>query len=136
MIATASQLADTGDRYESLFTELGAGRVRALPFESRADCDRPELLEKLVKATGIFLTGGNQLRLATTLGGTDVARTIRTLVDKGLLERRPNPRSRRALVVEVTEHARNRRLPRRRRRWRLPEACRKALPSSWPRAKD
>jgi DNA-binding MarR family transcriptional regulator len=35
-----------------------------------------------------------------------VARTIRTLVDKGLLERRPNPRSRRADLIEVTENGR------------------------------
>jgi DNA-binding MarR family transcriptional regulator len=35
-----------------------------------------------------------------------VARTIRTLVEKGLLERRPNPRSRRADLIEVTESGR------------------------------
>jgi len=84
VIPTASQLHDTGDRYESLFTELGAGRVRALPFETRSDCENPDLLDKLVRATGVFLTGGNQLRLATTLGGTDVARTIRTLNAAGV----------------------------------------------------
>ena len=84
VIPTASNLADTGDRYETLFTELGAGRVRSLPFESRADCDRAEWLEKLERATGIFLTGGNQLRLATTLGGTEVARAIRTLNAAGV----------------------------------------------------
>ncbi len=84
IIPTASQLADTGDRYEALFTELGAGRARALPFESRADTERAEWLEKLERATGIFLTGGNQLRLATTLGGTEVARAIRTLNANGV----------------------------------------------------
>lgn len=35
-----------------------------------------------------------------------VARTIRTLVDKGLLERRPNPRSRRADLIELTDGGR------------------------------
>lgn len=84
VIPTASQLADTGDRYETLFTEMGAGRVRSLPFETRADCERADLLEKLGKATGVFLTGGNQLRLATTLGGTEVARTIRALNARGV----------------------------------------------------
>ena len=84
VIPTASELADTGDRYETLFPELGAGRVRALPFESRADCERPEWLDKLERATGVFLTGGNQLRLSTTLGGTEVARAIRTLNAAGV----------------------------------------------------
>ena len=79
VIPTASSLADTGERYEALFRELGAGRSRSLPFESRTDCDREDWLKKLERATGIFLTGGNQLRLSTTLGGTEVARTIRSL---------------------------------------------------------
>lgn len=84
IIPTASQLADTGDRYEALFTELGAGRARSLPFDSRADCERADWLEKLERATGVFLTGGNQLRLATTLGGTEVARSLRTLNAAGV----------------------------------------------------
>jgi len=84
IIPTASQLSDTGDRYETLFTELGAGRARSLPFESRADCERADWLEKLERATGVFLTGGNQLRLATTLGGTEVARSLRTLNAAGV----------------------------------------------------
>ena len=84
IIPTASQLADTGDRYETLFTELGAGRARALPFDTRADCERADWLEKLDRATGVFLTGGNQLRLATTLGGTEVARALRTLNAAGV----------------------------------------------------
>jgi len=84
IVPTASQLADTGDRYETLFTELGAGRARALPFESRSDTERADWLDKLQRATGVFLTGGNQLRLATILGGTEVARAIRTLNAAGV----------------------------------------------------
>jgi cyanophycinase len=70
IIPTASQLDDTGERYEALFRELGAGRARALEIDSRDDGERAALLEKMEKATGVFLTGGNQLRLATILGGT------------------------------------------------------------------
>ena len=74
VIPTASSLADTGERYEALFRELGAKRVDVLDFETRADCEDAERLATLENARGIFLTGGNQLRLATTLGGTSVAR--------------------------------------------------------------
>ncbi len=35
-------------------------------------------LERLGQASGIFFTGGNQLRLTTLLGGTPVAKVIRT----------------------------------------------------------
>ena len=57
--------------------ELGAGEAKSLPIQSRGDCDAPEWLEVLETANGIFITGGNQLRLTTILGGTPVAKAIR-----------------------------------------------------------
>ena len=84
VIPTASQLADTGERYVSIFRELGPRRCEVLDFETRDDCENEELLEKLEKATGVFLTGGNQLRLATTLGGTPVAKALRRLNAAGV----------------------------------------------------
>jgi cyanophycinase len=84
VIPTASSLADTGERYEALFKELGAKRVDILDFETRADCEDEKRLATLEHARGIFLTGGNQLRLSTTLGGTSVARAIRRLNAAGV----------------------------------------------------
>ena len=77
VIPTASRLSDTGDRYEDLFDRLEAGTVTTLDFESRSDGERPELLAALEQATGIFITGGNQLRLSTIIGGTSAAKLIR-----------------------------------------------------------
>ncbi|MEO8226012.1 MAG: cyanophycinase [Gemmatimonadota bacterium] len=77
IIPTASELTDTGDRYVALFKSLGAASAVSLPIQTRADGDRPDLVAALDKVDGIFLTGGNQLRLSTTVGGTDVARAIR-----------------------------------------------------------
>ncbi|PCH72688.1 MAG: cyanophycinase [Rhodobacteraceae bacterium] len=77
VIPTASRLEETGPDYNRIFTELGAGRVEFLPITQRADCDNPAFADMLDRATGIFLTGGNQLRLSTILGGTLVAQKIR-----------------------------------------------------------
>ncbi|MGL4488182.1 MAG: cyanophycinase, partial [Rhizobiaceae bacterium] len=77
VIPTASQLETTGDDYLKIFRSLGAGRVAFLPITSRSDCENPEFVDMLDRATGIFLTGGNQLRLSTILGGTMVAQKIR-----------------------------------------------------------
>ena len=84
IIPTASQLDDTGERYEALFRDLGAGRARALDIDSRDDGERASVVDKLEKATGVFLTGGNQLRLATILGGTPAAQVIRRLNAAGV----------------------------------------------------
>ena len=77
IIPTASELSDTGQRYEQLFRELGAAQARALPIHARGDAELPELLEILDQSDGIFLTGGNQLRLSTLVGGTSMAKALR-----------------------------------------------------------
>ena len=79
IIPTASKLDDTGTNYEQVFLELGARKAVSLPINSREDADRADYLELLQQATGIFITGGNQLRLSTSLGGTPIAQTIRKL---------------------------------------------------------
>jgi cyanophycinase len=84
IIPTASQLEDTGDRYCDLFKELGAGTVYSLPIDERSDAKNPLYLEQLETSTGIFITGGNQLRLSTILGGTPIAQAVRQLNAKGV----------------------------------------------------
>ena len=84
VIPTASQLADTGTRYERIFTELGAARVTAMNFDTRRDCEESGRLERLKSATGVFFTGGNQLRLSTILGGTSVAKALRLMNAAGV----------------------------------------------------
>ena len=79
VIPTASQMADSGARYERIFTELGARRVTAMDFDTRRDCEESGRLERLKSATGVFFTGGNQLRLSTILGGTSVAKSLRLM---------------------------------------------------------
>ena len=84
VIPTASQLASTGPRYERIFAELGAERVTSLDFDTRRDAEEPSRLERLQQASGIFLTGGNQLRLSTLIGGTSVAKAVRAMNAAGV----------------------------------------------------
>ncbi len=84
IIPTASSLEDTGRRYEKLFRKLGADEAKSLPIASRDEASKPEWLDYLEKATGIFVTGGNQLRLTTILGGTPVAKAIRRANARGV----------------------------------------------------
>ena len=84
IIPTASRMPDTGPRYEQIFKHLGAHSATSIPFETRADAEREDLLDRLEQATCIFLTGGNQLQLSTILGGTQVARAIRRLNARGV----------------------------------------------------
>lgn len=84
IIPTASQLDETGPRYEKIFEDLGTKEAFSLPFQERADCRRDDWLQKLESADGVFMTGGNQLRLSTTIGGTPVAELLRRRNEEGL----------------------------------------------------
>jgi cyanophycinase len=84
VIPTASRLRETGPRYEQLFLEMGAARVSSMDFDTRRDCHEAGRLQRLEQASGIFFTGGNQLRLTTLLGGTPVAKLVRTRNAQGV----------------------------------------------------
>jgi cyanophycinase len=84
IIPTASELSDTGHRYEELFRSLGVREAKSLPIASRADCERREWLDILEEVEGVFLTGGNQLRLSTMIGGTEVAKALRRRNAEGM----------------------------------------------------
>jgi cyanophycinase len=84
VIPTASQLPDTGARYERIFSELGAGRVTALDFDTRRDTTEHNRMQRIEQASGIFFTGGNQLRISTLIGGTPIAQLIRTRNAQGV----------------------------------------------------
>ena len=84
VIPTASRLVETGSQYQRLFPELGANRVDVLDFDTRRDAGERNRLDLIEQASGVFFTGGNQLRLSTLLGGTPVAKLIRTMNARGV----------------------------------------------------
>jgi cyanophycinase len=84
IIPTASMLRSAGPRYERLFGDLGARRVDSLDFDTRRDAEEAGRLERLNQASGVFFTGGNQLRLSTLLGGTAVAKAVRQMNAAGI----------------------------------------------------
>ncbi len=77
IIPTASSEPEIGTFYERLFARHGAVSAKSLAFEHRSDCDDGDWLAWLGDATGIFIAGGNQLKLTATLGGTLTARLLR-----------------------------------------------------------
>ncbi len=84
IIPTASELEDTGRNYEKLFRKLGIRHARVLNLISREDCHSTDALDYIENADGVFMTGGNQLRLSTTLGGTPVAQALRRRNAEGM----------------------------------------------------
>jgi cyanophycinase len=84
VVATASDWPKLGiERYGELFAELGAGSVGGIRPMTREESGDPANTKTADQATGIFLTGGNQIRLASVVSGTRLADALHRARDRG-----------------------------------------------------
>jgi cyanophycinase len=84
VIATASSLGpEIVEVYDALFRKLGAADVVSARPESREDAHDPSYVSLLEGATGIFMTGGNQLKLSAVISGTPFGDAIHAARARG-----------------------------------------------------
>ncbi len=77
VISSASSLGPlAGEMYRRVFTELGASHVEPIHAVTRAQANDEVAARSVLDSTGVFMTGGNQLRLSSTIGGTAIAQAI------------------------------------------------------------
>src|SRR4051794_18166436 len=80
MIAVISTAAspgvEAGEPYRAVFGDLGGKKERPLHAGTRPQANDETPVMAVPDATGVFLTGGNQLRLSSTIGGTLLADAI------------------------------------------------------------
>jgi len=77
LIPTASSLGDeVVEVYDALFRRLGAGEVTPVRPETRDEAHDPDLVKAVDEATGVFMTGGNQLKLSAIVSGTPLGDAI------------------------------------------------------------
>jgi len=65
------------DVYGALFEKIGVAEIIPAPITDRHEGEEPELLEALERATAVFFTGGDQLRLTALMAGTRFCERIR-----------------------------------------------------------
>ena len=68
------------DVYVQAFRKLGVANPRVLRATSRQEVVEADVDALLENITGIFISGGDQMRLASILGGTKIAQKIDKLV--------------------------------------------------------
>ena len=77
VIPTASSRPDEAvATYRAIFTRLGAPDIVTVDPPSRSAADHEALVDAIDNATGVFMTGGNQLKLAQLFVGTPLADAI------------------------------------------------------------
>ena len=84
VISTASSMGDLAtERYREIFEGLGIGQVTGIRPEERDEAMDPAVTELLAGATGVYLTGGNQSRLAQVVAGTRLGDALFLAHDRG-----------------------------------------------------
>jgi len=84
VITTATELPrEVGDEYRLLFSELGVESASVLNITSRESAGDRQQVTEIENATGIFFTGGDQLRLTSIIGGSAADAAIRRAFQKG-----------------------------------------------------
>lgn len=71
VVTTASMMPDeVGDNYLNAFGKIGCTNVGLIPIRDREDAVRQEYVERVRTCDAVMFSGGNQLRLSSTFGGT------------------------------------------------------------------
>lgn len=65
-----------GSRYERIFAEMGAKEIKILDVRDRAHGEDSYYIEYVQNCTGIFMTGGDQLRLCGLLADTPLMEVL------------------------------------------------------------
>ena len=72
VVTTASMIPnEVGENYLNAFGKIGCTNVGLMPIRNRSDAMEKEYIERLKKCDALMFSGGNQLRLSATFGGTE-----------------------------------------------------------------
>lgn len=72
-----------GERYHKIFTEMGATSIELLDIRERTQGEDPKWQEYMEECTGVFMTGGDQLRLCALVADTPLMEKVRMKVREG-----------------------------------------------------
>ena len=74
-----------GARYHRIFTSMGTQNVQVLDIRRPHECDESHWLKLLESCTGIFLSGGDQVRLFNFIHASTFMRVIKERLQMGTL---------------------------------------------------
>jgi cyanophycinase len=77
VITTASMIpVEVGENYIDAFAKLSCSDVNLMHIRNREDAQRSEYIQRIIDADAVMFSGGNQMRLTATFGGTEIYRIL------------------------------------------------------------
>lgn len=84
ILTTATEKPEeVGQNYLSAFRKLGVKNVQTLDIATRDAANDDAIAEKIARARCVFMTGGDQLRITSILGGTRAGAALKSLYNAG-----------------------------------------------------
>lgn len=78
LLTTATEFPqEVGNEYRNLFLDIGADTATVIYIDDRHTANERNKAEAILDSTGVFITGGDQLRLTSILGGSRTDAAIR-----------------------------------------------------------
>ena len=77
VITSASSIPEeVGQNYRDAFGKMGCTRVGVMYIRNREHAQSPEMIERIRNCNGVMFSGGNQLRLSSIFGGTELLKVM------------------------------------------------------------
>lgn len=77
VITSASSIPEeVAANYLMAFKKIGCTNIGILDIRNREDATRQEYIDRIRNCDTVMFTGGNQLRLSTIFGGTEILKTL------------------------------------------------------------
>lgn len=84
VITTASTIPyEVGDNYLNAFGKIGCTNIGLMHIRNRADTHDADFLKRIKECDAVMFSGGNQLRLSVTDGGTEFLSIIKRRYQEG-----------------------------------------------------
>jgi len=83
--AASSTAEEAAQIYQDLFKKFGCDDLTTINIYKREDANLQENADKIIRATGVFFTGGDQLRITGMLGGTVLGKEFLHLYERKVI---------------------------------------------------
>lgn len=76
---------EVGNEYREVFSKLGVNNINILNINTRDDANEDLNADLIRNSSGIFFTGGDQLRITSIIGGTKAYAALQDAYTKGIV---------------------------------------------------
>ncbi len=83
--AASNSAEEAGNVYKDLFANFGCSDLEIINIFTREDANITFNVDKIIRSSGIFFTGGDQLRITAMIGGTALGKALQHVYERKVI---------------------------------------------------